>query len=290
MGSGWLSYIQHLRPMSFPIEFLHMITGLAIGYVLFPVDVPLWRILLGIFVYVVLLNGGTLAYNSSFDNDEGDIGWLDSPPAKPRGLVLFSLIIHFVGFLLCALINVRFFIGGVIIILLSLAYSGPPLYLKRRPWFDFFINAIGYGSLVLYMGYALLDLQLTLTISVILSMIFILWGAGYLLTQLYQYSSDRRNKYRTTAQVLGIRGVFIFAIASAALLLGLVVYSSISGIIPFITLIFMAPLFCYGAYYLFSWKNFFKKRNAKHLMYRGYILVALFDVFLFLAFVVDGFL
>ena len=39
--------------------------------------------LLVLVIWVVFLNGGTLAINSVFDKDEGDIGYLNSPPALP---------------------------------------------------------------------------------------------------------------------------------------------------------------------------------------------------------------
>ena len=41
-------------------------------------------------IWVVLLNGGTLAINSVFDKDEGDIGYLIAPPPIPKYLLLFS--------------------------------------------------------------------------------------------------------------------------------------------------------------------------------------------------------
>ena len=40
--------------------------------------------LLGLALWVVCLNGGTLALNSAFDRDEGDIAYLRRPPPPPR--------------------------------------------------------------------------------------------------------------------------------------------------------------------------------------------------------------
>ena len=42
--------------------------------------------LLGLALWVVCLNGGTLALNSAFDRDEGDIAYLRRPPPPPRYL------------------------------------------------------------------------------------------------------------------------------------------------------------------------------------------------------------
>ena len=41
------------------------------------------RRLLGLVLWVVCLNGGTLALNSAFDRDEGDIAYLRQPPTPP---------------------------------------------------------------------------------------------------------------------------------------------------------------------------------------------------------------
>ena len=45
----------------------------------------------GIVLWVVCLNGGTLALNSAFDRDEGDVAYLKRPPPPPRHLAAFSL-------------------------------------------------------------------------------------------------------------------------------------------------------------------------------------------------------
>ena len=47
--------------------------------------------LLGLALWVICLNGGTLALNSAFDRDEGDVAYLRQPPPPPRRLAAFSL-------------------------------------------------------------------------------------------------------------------------------------------------------------------------------------------------------
>ena len=42
-------------------------------------------------IWVICLNGGTLAINSVFDKDEGDIGYLVAPPPIPQHLLAFSI-------------------------------------------------------------------------------------------------------------------------------------------------------------------------------------------------------
>src|SRR5207247_2402714 len=52
---------------------------------------PLRQAIAALVVWVVFLNGGTLAINSVFDQDEGDIGYLRAPPPPPRHLLGFSV-------------------------------------------------------------------------------------------------------------------------------------------------------------------------------------------------------
>jgi len=87
LGPELTAYLLHLRPMEWPIMTAHFLLGalLAVGLRLPPG--PAW---LGWFIYIVLLNGGTLAINSAYDQDEGDIGYLRQPPRPPRHLALVS--------------------------------------------------------------------------------------------------------------------------------------------------------------------------------------------------------
>src|SRR5262249_9666515 len=73
-GSGF-DYILHLRPAEWPIMAAHTSLGyfLAVGVTGALSGVALPMALAGIAIWVVLLNGGTLAINSAFDRDEGDI-------------------------------------------------------------------------------------------------------------------------------------------------------------------------------------------------------------------------
>ena len=77
------SYILHMRPAEWPIMVAHTALGFILALGLRPavhgdsLGAGIWAL----FLWVILLNGGTLALNSVFDKDEGDIGYLDAPPA-----------------------------------------------------------------------------------------------------------------------------------------------------------------------------------------------------------------
>ncbi len=94
-----LDYILHLRPAEWPIMAGHTLLGalLALGLARAASGEQLGAVLLGLVLWVVALNGGTLAINSAFDKDEGDVAYLRRPPEPPRGLFAFGLGLMVVG-------------------------------------------------------------------------------------------------------------------------------------------------------------------------------------------------
>src|SRR3989442_13756577 len=86
----------------------------------------LWAMVL----WVIFLNGGTLAINSGFDKDEGDIGDLAAPPPLPRPLLPFSVGLLAGGQLLALLLPPAFQIDYALCFALSILYSVPPFRLQ----------------------------------------------------------------------------------------------------------------------------------------------------------------
>lgn len=97
--------------------------------------------------WVVLLNGGTLAFNSAFDRDTGPIAFLADPPAPPPWLGKAALVLMMTGVLLAWLVvGDAFALVVGICVLLSVAYSHPWPRLKKRPGLDLLVNMLGYGA------------------------------------------------------------------------------------------------------------------------------------------------
>jgi 4-hydroxybenzoate polyprenyltransferase len=217
------SYILHMRPAEWPIMAGHTL----LGYVLALGVGGVWRgehlgsALLALIIWVVFLNGGTLAINSVFDKDEGDIGYLNSPPALPGSLLHFSLVLLFGGQALAFLLPVGFRIAYAICFVLSVLYSVPPFRFKAVAGVDWVINMWGFGTLTPYAAWAATGRPLDTGHGLVLLAFCPLFAGLYPLTQLYQFDEDRRRGDRTLALILGMRASLVVATLCTVLAFGL---------------------------------------------------------------------
>jgi 1,4-dihydroxy-2-naphthoate octaprenyltransferase len=233
LGPTLMAYLLHLRPLEWPIMTAHFLLGtlLALG-----LHAPWKAALLGWFVFVALLNGGTLAINSAFDQDEGDIGYLKQPPKPPRylfhvsaGMLALSLGL---GFRLPA----AFAWSNGACVVMAVLYSVPPVRLKARAGWDMLINCLGFGLLTPLAGWGLTGRPLTMPFLSVAAGFAFLFGALYPLTQIYQIDEDRARGDRTLVIKLGesrslwlavvsmtlAHACFAWALGGSHLLLGLI--------------------------------------------------------------------
>jgi 4-hydroxybenzoate polyprenyltransferase len=210
-------YVLHLRPAEWPIMAAHTVVGylLATGLVGALQGDHLGPALLALALWVILLNGGTLAINSAFDRDEGDIGYLKSPPPVPRHLGLVAFAMMATGQVLSFWLPQGFRWAYAICFLMSIGYSVPPLRLKAVAGADWVINMWGFGTLTPYAGYAATGRPLDLAHGLVLFAFCPLFASLYPLTQLYQFEEDRRRGDRTLALILGMRRSLLIAAAAA---------------------------------------------------------------------------
>ena len=213
------SYVLHLRPREWPIMAAHTALGfvLAVGLRATLAGEHWKALVFGLVVWVILGNGGTLALNSAFDKDEGDIGYLNEPPAPPKRLAMFALVLMAIGQALAFLPPRGFTLAYACCFAMSLAYSVPPVRLKAVAGADWVINMVGFGTLTPYAGWALTGRELPLAAGVVLWSFCALFAALYPLTQLYQFEEDTKRGDRTLALRLGMRGSLLVADAAACL-------------------------------------------------------------------------
>jgi 4-hydroxybenzoate polyprenyltransferase len=214
-----LDYLLHLRPAEWPIMAAHTAVGylLAVGLAGAASGRQLGPAVLGLALWVVCLNGGTLAVNSAFDRDEGDVAYLRRPPTPPRHLAGFSVALMAVGQALALLLGAPYAIAYGLCFALSLAYSVPPLRLKAVAGADWIINMWGFGTLTPYAGWAATGLPLDPARGLVLLAFCPLFAALYPLTQLYQLEEDARRGDRTLACLLGIRRSLTASLMTAGL-------------------------------------------------------------------------
>ncbi|MFQ5964905.1 MAG: hypothetical protein ACE5KZ_11555 [Candidatus Scalinduaceae bacterium] len=77
-------YFLHLRPCSWPIVAGHTTVGYFVALPHAEWISNITWLFFGVIIWPIMLNGGTLAFNSAFDRDTGDIDYLDSPPPVPK--------------------------------------------------------------------------------------------------------------------------------------------------------------------------------------------------------------
>jgi lycopene elongase/hydratase (dihydrobisanhydrobacterioruberin-forming) len=214
-----LDYLLHLRPAEWPIMAAHTALGylLAVGLQGARVGTALGPAALGLVLWVVCLNGGTLALNSAFDRDEGDVAYLRRPPVPPRHLAAFSIALMATGQILAFRLPAPYAMIYAVCFVLSLAYSVPPLRLKAVAGADWIVNMWGFGTLTPYAGWAATGVPLDAARGLVLLAFCPLFAALYPLTQLYQLEEDTRRGDRTLACVLGVGPSLSAAVGAAAL-------------------------------------------------------------------------
>lgn len=219
------SYVLHLRPAEWPIMAGHTMLGyvLAVGLDGVVRGASLLPALLGLAVWVIFLNGGTLALNSVFDRDEGDIGYLLAPPPLPKHLLAFSVGLLVVGQALAFKLPPAFRIDYAICFVLSILYSVPPFRFKAVAGVDWMINMWGFGTLTPFATWAATGRSLDLGHALVLLAFCPLFAGLYPLTQLYQLEEDRRRGDRTLALILGMRRSL--AVALGCTLLAFVLFT-----------------------------------------------------------------
>jgi len=210
------SYVLHMRPAEWPIMVGHTAVGyvLAVGIGGAARGAWLPQAACGLFLWVVFLNGGTLAINSVFDRDEGDIGYLIAPPPIPRHLLAFSVALLAGGQLLAVTLPPAYQVAYAICAIMSVLYSVPPFRLKAVAGADWVINMWGFGTLTPFAGWAATGRTIDFGHALILLAFCPLFAGLYPLTQLYQFDEDRRRGDRTLALILGMRASLVLAIGS----------------------------------------------------------------------------
>ena len=173
------------------------------------------------FILHLFIYPASNGYNSYQDQDETSIGGLKNPPKATKDLFYLTLLFDAIGLALSLFVGVTFFIGTLIYMAVSRAYSYKGIRLKKYPILGFLSVIIFQGAvsfLNIYCGISGAApsqiIYSTILYPIIASSFLI--GGVYPLTQIYQHVQDAKSGDKTISMLLGYRGTFIFSIVCFA--------------------------------------------------------------------------
>jgi 4-hydroxybenzoate polyprenyltransferase len=212
---------------------------LRLGFNLLLSPIYLWGAFLGggglgdprfWFGYVSLhlfLYGGTTAFNSFYDEDDGPIGGMLRPPPVDPGLLRFSLVVQALGLLPAAASGPVFLLAWLALFTVFAAYSHPLTRLKARPAAALAAIALGQGAIGFALGWLAVALPaglLSRTGLVGMTSAALVVTGLYVITQSYQAEADRARGDITLAVQLGAGTSLLLAGLPLAVGGGLVVW------------------------------------------------------------------
>jgi len=221
MTPTWTAALRLTRPAQWPILTGQLLVGMLLAApALGPAGnewlggLPWWRLAAAWLAWVVLLNGGTLAFNSAYDRDTEAVAYLANPPEPPPWLAAAALLAMMLGAGLGTIL-VGWFFGGLVwgCLALSVLYSHPRTRWKSRPGLDLLTNMVGYGAGTTLAGLTAAGGGSPSAAGWWLATGFgLLFGSFYPLTQVYQTRADRQRGDRTLTTALGIRTALVVAL------------------------------------------------------------------------------
>ncbi len=207
----------------------------------------------------LFLYGGTTAFNSYYDRDEGPVGGMLHPPAVDAGLLPFSLIVQAVGLVLAGFVGTAFVVAWIVLFLVFTAYSHPAIRLKARPAAALTAIALGQGAVGFVLGWTVVappdGLAAPATLVRMAATAAIVTGL-YIVTQSYQALEDGARGDRTLPVLLGPSRALRIAVAVLAPG-GLVLVADVARTAGAWTAGFVALAFAALAVWLLRWAGGF---------------------------------
>ncbi len=189
-----------------------------------------WLVL---FVFHVFFYGGATALNSYYDQDEGPVGGLWTPPRVTRDLLIFAVGVQILGLVLIFFVSLPLFGLSLVMGVVGNAYSLPATRLKAYPWTSLLAVSIfqGMGGTAAGWLFAQEDWTTLFSLKAVLAMLSaaLVITAFYPLTQIYQREQDQKQGVISFAVRWGEK-CFPLAIAcllAAALLMGGLIWQNL---------------------------------------------------------------
>jgi 1,4-dihydroxy-2-naphthoate polyprenyltransferase len=159
------------------------------------------------------------------DDDKGSIGGIRNPPKVDPAMFYVTIVMDVFACFLCYMLYDIKVLGLLLsYILVSRAYSYRGIRLKKYPLTGFLVVTFFQGPIVFLITVLANGKDMSQPLYLLLAISWLLIGAGYPLSQIYQHSQDRADKVTTISMLLGIRGTFIFSQVMFGLLGALLSY------------------------------------------------------------------
>jgi 4-hydroxybenzoate polyprenyltransferase len=121
---------------------------------------------------------------------------------KQAKLQTFVLLLVFILGSFLFRLDIYFILFNLLLLLLGIWYSIPPLQFKSRPGLDLLLNMVGYGGLSFFIGWSA-DTPISKEMIIMALPYFIFMAAMYINTTLIDYEGDRDSGLSTTGVFLG---------------------------------------------------------------------------------------
>lgn len=207
----------------------------------------------------LFLYGGTTAFNSYYDRDEGPVGGMLHPPAVDAGLLPFSLVVQAVGLGLALFVGGAFTAAWTALFLVFAAYSHPAVRLKARPAAALTAIALGQGGIGFVLGWTAVaspdGLISAAALARMAATAAIVTGL-YIVTQSYQVVEDGARGDRTLPVLLGPTRALRIAVAVLTPG-GLVLVADVARLAGAWTALLVALAFALLAAWLLRWAGAF---------------------------------
>ena len=202
------NFLIHLR---LPFQLI-LAPFMLFGVALSRGHIEVGRFTLAFVVLHVCIYGGTTAYNTHYDKDEGPVGGMENPPPAGPWLLSGGIAIQLAGLVLALFVSAWFFATCFLFALLGVLYSRPVPRLKGKPWPSLFTVMVGQGMLGAIAGacaasQASFDRQLAWGVAGA----SLLVGGLYPISQVFQMKEDAARGDHTLALLLGRAGTLRLA-------------------------------------------------------------------------------
>lgn len=258
-------FIIHLRLPFQLMMFFIFLTGFIVGGYS-----NISNLLLGAIIFFIFISGGTVAYNSYYDNDEGPVNFINNPPKPTKSLLVLSIIFKASGIIFSLLINFKFFIICVAFVFMSVLYSHPKFRFKTKYGLDLVINGVGYGSLSILGGWLCTNSEINFKIIFLSILAFFIVSTGHPLTQIFQYEDDKKKDENTFVVIFGPKKSLLMSLIF--LLITLILSNVFFAIyFNFLFNIVISAILLPGTFFLYYWSKNLRIVNNANFLGAAYI-------------------